>query len=154
MATGYLFRQPGHEVQFDPTLGRLTPDLLVTSPNQQRLIVEVWRRCLPHATDARNKQWAELARHSRRIRKPVALSLGSASQTVVEPRILAGNNSTAIRIPVNGVGPIDSGPIELRMTNAPPIFDQALSGVAWLEINDGAHAELHPYWPNPHAARR
>jgi hypothetical protein len=42
LATGYLFRQPGCAVQFDPPIGRLTPDLLVTSPGGHRMIVEVW----------------------------------------------------------------------------------------------------------------
>jgi len=254
LATGYIFRQPGCQVQFDPPLGRLTPDLLVTSADGECLVVEVWRRGLPRATDTRNKQWAELARRIRRISQPVAIATGSTAHTVVEPpdaparqrieqalrawlaseaadstplavegltfrvvgttttgraemlpvqdgatadrkdvveaierkvrryrrtveemdlpllvvisadpgtaldaslvtSIMAGNNPTSIRIPINGVGAIDSGPIELRMTNAPPVFDRALSGVAWLEINDGAHAELHPYWANPNAAR-
>jgi hypothetical protein len=211
------------------------------------------RRGLPQASDTRNKRWAELARHIRRIRHPVALALSSASHAVVEPpdapvrqrieqavrawlasdeastpldtegltfrvvgttttgraemlpvqdgatadrqdvveairrkvrryrraveewdvpllvvlsadpataldssfvaNVLAGNNPVAFRLPNHDVGPIDSGPIEIRMTNAPPVFDQALSGVAWLEINDGAHAELHPFWANPNAAR-
>ena len=254
LATGYTFRQEGCQVQFNPQLGQLTPDLLVTSADGQRLVVEVWRRGLPQATDTRNKQWTELARRIRRIRQPIAIAAGSAAHTVVEPpdaparqrieqalrawlasdaadstplvvegltfrvvgtttngraemlpvrdgatadrkdvveaierkvrryrrtveemdlpllvvisadpetaldaslvtSIMAGNNPTSMRIPINGVGPIDSGPIELRMTNAPPVFDRALSGVAWLEINDGAHAELHPYWANPNAAR-
>jgi len=254
LATGYLFGQPGCKVQFEPRFGRLTPDLLVTDPNGQQLVVEVWRRRLSEVTSTRNKRWAELARHIRRIRQPIALALSSESHTVVEPpdaparrrieqavrawlvsdqattvglnvegltfrvvgttttgraemlsvqdgatadrkdvveaierkvrkyrsaveaadlpllvvlgadpdtaldanlveSIPAGNNPIAMRIPAYGVGPIDSGPIEIRATNAPPVFHPALSGVAWLEINGGDGAELQPYWPNPAAAR-
>jgi hypothetical protein len=255
LATGYVFREAGNAVRFEPQLGRLTPDLLITDPEGRQLIIEVWRRGLPRTAQARNKQWTELARHIRRIREPIALAVGSAAQTVVEPpdaptrrrieqqlrgwlvsgqatlmsmleiegltfrvvgtttssrteilpvqdgaavsrkdvveaierkvrryrrltqqlslpllvvlsadpntaldaalvgSILAGNNSIAVALPLNSVGAIDTGNIELRLTDAPPVFDSALSGVSWLEINDGIGAELDPFWPNPAAAR-
>ena len=67
--------------------------------------------------------------------------------------ILAGKNSTVMNIPINGVGAFEFGPIELRPTDSPPTFDPALSAVAWLEINDGADANLGVIWPHPAAAR-
>lgn len=69
----------------DPPLGRLTPDLFVTDPQQRRLVVEVWRRGLPHLIHTRAKGWRELARQIRRIRKPVAIAVSSDAATVVEP---------------------------------------------------------------------
>jgi len=55
LATGYIFAQPGYQVEFEPPLDLLTPDLLVTSPHGHRLVAEVWRRGLPRSTDTRNK---------------------------------------------------------------------------------------------------
>jgi hypothetical protein len=66
--------------------------------------------------------------------------------------ILEGNNTVTMNIPIDAVGPIDSGPIELRMTDAPPRFDPALSAVAWLDVNNGADAQLVA-WDLPTAAR-
>jgi hypothetical protein len=56
--------------------------------------------------------------------------------------ILKGNNTVTMNIPIDAVGPIDSGLIELRMTDAPPKLDPALSAIAWLDVNNGADARL------------
>jgi hypothetical protein len=256
LATGYVLRQPGYGVEFAPRLGQLTPDLIVTEPGGQRLIVEVWRRGQSQATVRRNAGWDELARQVRRIPLPVAIHVHSAARTVVEPpdaagrrsverglrawlgpggvpatssieieglefrvvgttntgraeilpvqasattdrkdiveaiekkvgryrrlaeemdlplvvvlsadpdtgldaslvgHVLAGSNAMTMTIPIFAVGAFDSGKIEMRRTDAPPVFDSALSAVAWLEINDGVRASLDPLWPNPVATRK
>lgn len=253
LAAGFVLRQPGYLIEFGPKLEGLTPDLLVTDPHGNRLIVEVWRRGLSQHSVARNAAWAELTRHLRRIRRPLAVAISGDFRVVVEPpdaparqrimtdvrrwlssdmpaesfategfvlrivgtsttgrlellpvtdsstadrrdvveaierkvkryrriaqrldlpllvvlgtepgtgmsaelvgNILAGRNAVAITLPVHGVGAFDSGEIKMRLTDAPPVFDSALSAVAWLEVNDGAHAQLTEVWPIRTAAR-
>jgi hypothetical protein len=88
---------------------------------------------------------------------PLLVVLSADPDTVLDAShvgsILAGQNSVAMTLPVFGVGAINSGPIELRRMDTPPVFDPALSAVAWLEINDGVHATLAPLWPNPRTTR-
>jgi hypothetical protein len=253
IATGYVLRQPGYTVEFEPDLAGLTPDLLITDPTGRRLIVDVWRRGLPRAVATRNKHWGLLARQIQRIPVPLAIAVGTTSHDLVEPpsvemrrrlgpilrrwlkagpeatietlryerfvfrivgttttgnaemlpvrdgatadrkdvveaierkvrryrataveqdipfvvvlssdvdtamdvrhveNILEGKNSVSMQLPAFAVGGIDSGPVEMRMSEAPPQFDPALSGVGWLEINDGAHARVDLIWTNPKA---
>jgi hypothetical protein len=66
--------------------------------------------------------------------------------------VLAGKNLITMTIPLYGVGQFDSGPIEIRQSEAPPVFDPALSAVAWLEVKDGGNAHIS-LWPMPAAAR-
>jgi hypothetical protein len=56
--------------------------------------------------------------------------------------VLSGKNPITMTIPIYGVGQFDSGPIEIRRTDAPPVFDPALSAVAWLDVHDGGDAQL------------
>lgn len=89
---------------------------------------------------------------------PFLVVLSADPRTGLNPdlvtSILAGNNTTSTVLPANSVGPISMGPIQLLQTHTPPGFDRALSAVAWLEINDGADAELTCYWANEQAPRR
>lgn len=253
LATGYVVRQPGYAVEFEPNLGGRTPDLLVTDPTGRQLIVEVWRRGLPSLLATRDTQWGLLARQLQRIPIPLALAVGTTSYEVVEPpdasqrrdlgaairrwlgswpegdtevfrsqhfvfrvvgattnghvemlpvrdgatadrkdvieaierkvrryrttavakdipfvvvmsaddetamsgshveSILQGKNAMVINLPVFGVGAIDSGRIELRQSEAPPRLDPALSGIGWLDVNDGMHARVDLVWTNPDA---
>jgi hypothetical protein len=66
--------------------------------------------------------------------------------------VLAGKNPISMVIPTGGIGPFDSGTIEMRQTEAPPIFDPALSAVAWLEVGQGIDARL-ALWELSTAAR-
>jgi hypothetical protein len=66
--------------------------------------------------------------------------------------VLAGKNLITMTIPLYGIGQFDSGPIEIRQSEAPPVFDPALSAVAWLDVKDWAHAQLS-LWPMATAVR-
>jgi hypothetical protein len=67
--------------------------------------------------------------------------------------ILAGKNSVSVNLPIGGIGAIQSPTIELRWSEAAPVFDSALSGVGWLDIRDGVHARCDLIWTNPNARR-
>lgn len=75
----------------------------------------------------------------------------TAMDVALVQSILDGKNAMAMNLPCYGVGAMDSGTIELRRSEAPPQFDPMLSGVGWLEINDGAHARVDLIWTNPAA---
>lgn len=85
LATAYVARQPGYVVEHEPDLDGLTPDLLVTNPEGQRAIIEVWRRGQPLDTARRNASWGRLARAIQRIATPLALAVHVTSPDAVEP---------------------------------------------------------------------
>lgn len=88
LATGYALRGPGTTIQYEPDLDSTTPDLIVTSPNGDRLVVEVWRRNLPGDVLRRNRGWAELSRHLERLQFPVVLRIeGIEGQIIDAPSV-------------------------------------------------------------------
>jgi len=116
--------------------------------------VSMRRDDVVHAVESKVKKYRGIAE---RYDMPLLVVLGGDDGAIMTRQlveeILDGHNPVAMAIPPWGGGFIDSGPIEIRRTAAPPIFDAALSKIGSLDIRDGAHARIDLMWDNPRAAR-
>ncbi|WP_375504515.1 hypothetical protein [uncultured Jatrophihabitans sp.] len=116
--------------------------------------VSARREDVVHAIEAKVKKYRRIAE---RYDLPLLIVLSADDGTALNVRqvedILAGQNSITMTIPQWGLGVIDSGPIKMRQSDAPPKFNAALSGIGWLDIRDGVHAQIEMIWQNPAAAR-
>ena len=65
---------------------------------------------------------------------------------------LKGNNTMSLTFSVGTFGPIAPRQVEMRRTNAPPVFDPCLSAVAWIEF-PGARGSHLSVWPIAGASR-
>lgn len=112
------------------------------------------RKDVVEAIERKVKRYRHLAN---RLDLPFVVVLsadeGSGMDAAHVDSILAGKNTMTFTIPAYGVGAFDSGPVEIRQTEAAPKLDASLSAVAWLELRDGARAEITRLWPNPGAQR-
>lgn len=110
------------------------------------------RKLVLEAIDKKVRRYGRLVEQ---LELPFVVVLSADGETGLDrtlvDSVLAGKNSVSISIPVFGVGAIEAGPVTLLPDETPPSFDPALSGVAWLDVNDGVDAVLSGFWPSPAA---
>jgi hypothetical protein len=75
LEVGAIFASAGWRVSFGPSIGGLTPDLLVEEPaSGARLLIEIWTRSIPELANGQMRAWADLqARIAREI--PISCTL-------------------------------------------------------------------------------
>lgn len=111
------------------------------------------RKHIVEAIEAKVRRYRALADD---LDVPLAVILSGERDTGISADmvgdVLGGANSIAFTFGYNTIGSFDSGPIEIRQSDAPPRFHPSLSAVGLLTVNHGHDATL-TVWPVPGARR-
>lgn len=91
---------------------------------------------------------------SNELALPILIIISAATGTGLSHEflrtVLSGGNPLTFSFSIGTIGQMQSRPVTLLPSNDPPPFDSALSGVAWLDVNEGHDSKL-TIWPSINA---